>query len=123
MKFINCDECEGLGKIEYICYDCNGSGEGYRAGTSCRRCKGSGVVYKSCEKCNGTGEIKVELDYSIEFPKNFKYYKPNYKINITEFGNDEYCISLLDGNNQVEDEIILTYDILKQIMKKIEEYK
>jgi len=37
MKFINCDECEGLGKIEYICYDCNGSGEGYRAGTSCKK--------------------------------------------------------------------------------------
>jgi len=123
MKFIDCDECEGLGKVEYICHDCNGSGEGHREGTSCRRCKGSGVVYEPCEKCNGTGEIKEELDYIIKFTEDIKPYKENYKINITETDKDQYCISLLDENDQVEDQIILTYDMLKQIIEKIEEYK
>lgn len=54
-----CKECNGskecrfcLGKGQYDCTKCNGTGE--IDGDKCPRCNGRGNF--SCEKCNGTGK-------------------------------------------------------------------
>lgn len=44
-----CEDCEDTGKIEDLCSECNGSGEGMYDGSVCRNCKGSGVELFDCD--------------------------------------------------------------------------
>ena len=43
-----CPECEDTGYIRDLCYNCNGTGEGYYDGSTCVVCRGWGVSYSIC---------------------------------------------------------------------------
>ena len=62
MCSISCRTCEGTGRIENTCRDCNGSGEGRYDGSRCSSCSGRGVDPNDvCDDCDGVGSVDCEV--------------------------------------------------------------
>jgi hypothetical protein len=101
-KLIDCDRCQGLGKVS--CAVCAGAGESQCASChgdsqlTCRTCSGSGVFGDvTCSKCNGTGKKDCQFCHGVP-PKcsqcaglgydNCKYCRGTAKMMITADAGD-----------------------------------